>query len=62
MTLVLYIGFHEPFSGAWMTGKRKFGVKNEKDAKETEARYAAYFKERYGQSADIIGRIEVEKS
>lgn len=53
MTLVLHIGFYEPFSGAWVTGGRQLWVKDEKDAQCTAERYVAYFKSTYGDSAEI---------
>lgn len=60
MTLVLHIGFHEPFSGAWVTGGQQLWVKDEKDAQRTTERYTAYFKATYGDSAKIT-RLKPKK-
>lgn len=53
MTLTLNISFHEPFCGAWVSGQRKLGVKDELDAKCTQDRYTAYFKDTYGATAKV---------
>lgn len=60
MILTLHFGFHEPYSGAWMTGQRELFAKDEKDAQRTEKRYAAYFKETYGSTAEVTGSLMEE--
>lgn len=60
MTLTLFIGFYEPWSGAWMSGERQFWADDEVDAKSIEERYAAYFKATYGDSAEVI-QLELKK-
>lgn len=60
MTLTLFIGFYEPWSGAWVTGERDFWVDGEKDAQEIEKRYTAYFKNTYGEGSEVF-RLALEK-
>ncbi len=54
MTLTLYFGFYEPWSGVWVSGERDFWVDGEKDSQDIEDRYTTYFKDTYGDSAEVI--------
>lgn len=58
MILTLSFSFYEPWTGALMTGKRELQVIDEKNALNTEKRYRAYFKNTYGDSAEVIGRLK----
>ena len=45
------IGFHDPWTSAWMTGSKKMGADSVEDMESTIARYDAYYKDKYGKCA-----------
>ena len=48
---VIEIGFHDPWTSAWMTGTKRLAADSENDMIKTVQRYDAYYKDTYGASA-----------
>lgn len=49
--LNILIGFHEPFSGAWVEGVKTLGIRKAAEKVDILERYDAALKERYGDTA-----------
>lgn len=49
--LNILIGFHEPFTGAWVEGVKTLGIRKAAEKVDILKRYEAALKERYGDSA-----------
>ena len=51
--MTIQIGFHEPFSGAWVTGTKTLFIRKEAEKIDILDRYEAALKERYGETATV---------
>ena len=51
--ITIKIGFHEPFSGAWVEGEKTLFIRKEADKIDILDRYEVALKELYGESARV---------
>lgn len=51
--MTIQIGFHEPFSGAWVEGEKTFFIRKAADKIDILDRYEAALKKLYGETAEV---------
>lgn len=58
--MTIQIGFHEPFSGAWVEGEKTLFIRKAADKIDILDRYEAALKKLYGETAEVKEKSRLE--